>query len=87
MFNQKKIKKSGSINIPVAMRREMGLQPDDVVDVEMKDGAVVLTPVAPRCQFCGNSLDKVIKLFGKYICLDCASLAYDALKEEGEADE
>ena len=86
MFNQKKIKKSGSINIPIAMRREMGLQPNDVVDVEMKDGAVVLSPVTPRCQFCENNMDEMTKIFGKYICKDCASLAYDVLKE-GQANE
>lgn len=86
MLNQKKIRKSGSINIPIAMRRDMGLQPDDAVDVVMREGTVVLTPTVPRCQLCENTKN-VTKLFGKYICKDCAQLALDVLNEGGVLDE
>lgn len=86
MINQKRIRKSGSINIPIAMRRDMGLQPGDAVDVVMRDGSVVLTPTVPRCQLCENPKD-VTKLFGKYICRDCAELALDVLNEEGGASD
>lgn len=86
MINQKRIRKSGSINIPIAMRRDMGLQPGDAVDVVMRDGSVVLTPTVPRCQLCENPKD-VVKLFGKYICKDCAALALDVLNEEGGASD
>lgn len=86
MLNQKKIRKSGSINIPIAMRRDMGLQPGDAVDVVMREGTVVLTPTVPRCQLCENTKN-VTKLFGKYICKDCAQLALDVLNEGGVLDE
>lgn len=84
MVNQKRIRKSGSVNIPVAMRRDMALQPGDAVDVQMREGSVILTPSVPRCQLCENTKD-VTKLFGKYICRDCASLALDVLNEKGGA--
>ncbi len=87
MLNQKKVGKSGGISIPVSMRRDMGLQPGDAMDVVMKDGAVVLTPTVPRCQICENTND-VVKLFGKYICKDCAELALGVFNEkEGGANE
>lgn len=84
MHNQKRIQKNGSINIPIFMRRDMGLQPGDALDVVMKEGSVVLTPTVPRCQICENTKD-VTKLFGKHICRDCATLAMDIFKEEGGA--
>ena len=87
MLNQKRIRKSGSVNIPVSMRRDMGLQPGDAVNVVMKDGAVVLTPTVPRCQICENTND-VVKLFSKYICKDCAELALGVFSEkESESNE
>lgn len=86
MVNQKRIRKSGSVNIPVAMRRDMALQPGDAVDVQMREGSVILTPSVPRCQLCENTKD-VTKLFGKYICRDCAALALDVLNEKGGADD
>lgn len=82
MVNQKRIRKSGSINIPVAMIRDMGLQPGDVVDVQMREGSVILTPSVPRCQFCKDTED-ITKLFGKYICRECAALALNILNEKG----
>lgn len=80
MFNQKKIRKTGSVNIPVAMRREMNIQPNDVVDVQMRDGIIALVPVSPRCIFCSGQ-DKPVKMNGRYICKDCAEKALSLLEE------
>lgn len=84
MISQKKIRKSGSINIPISIRRDMCIQPNDAVDVQMKDGSIVITPVSPRCILCENTND-ITKLFGKYICKNCATLVIDVLNEEGGA--
>lgn len=84
MFNQKKITKSGSVSIPVAMRRDMGLQPGDVVDVVMEHGTISLTPAVPRCQFCGAPIEETkLILNGKHICGSCIQAVYDAFKDEG----
>lgn len=84
MISQKRIRKSGSINIPISMRRDMCLQPDDAVNVQMKDGSIVITPITPRCILCENTKG-VTKLFGKHICKDCATLVVDVFNEEGGA--
>ena len=48
----KKLTSHGSISIPVAMRRELGLEPRDPMEVEEKDGKIILAPYQPRCVFC-----------------------------------
>lgn len=85
MFNQKKIRKTGSVNIPVAMRRAMNIQPNDAVDVQMRDGIIALIPVSPRCMFCSGQ-DKLAKMNGKHICKDCAEKALSLMKEVAEND-
>lgn len=69
--NYKKLSSHGSINIPVAMRREMGLQGGDPMEVSLNDGVVTVRPYMPRCMFCGTD-GNVSLLFGKGICLSCA---------------
>ena len=77
--NDKKISSHGSINIPVAMRREMGIQGGDPMSVQMKDGSVVVTPYTPRCVFCEGT-DGVGKFQGKHICKSCAQKVLDQLE-------
>ncbi len=72
MTNYKKVSSNGSINIPVAMRREMGIQGKDPMEVTMKDGVVVITPYTPRCAFCA-SVEDVLKFEGKHICKSCGN--------------
>lgn len=84
MRNYKKISSHGSINIPVAMRREMGLQGGDPMEVSLDGGTVTVKPYTPRCIFCGTA-EGVKRLSGKGICPDCAKKAIRAL-EGGEED-
>lgn len=44
----KKMTSHGSISIPVAMRRELGIKPRDAVEVcAEKDGTIVIRPYQP----------------------------------------
>ena len=83
MRNYKKVSSNGSINIPVAIRREMGIQGKDPMEVSMKDGVIVITPYTPRCAFCG-SVDQVLKFEGKHICKSCGSRLFDVMKGGAE---
>lgn len=80
----KKISSHGSINIPVAMRRELGIEPKDPMVLQTSGGGILITPYVLRCSFCGET-EKVIKYLGKGICTDCAArLAAEVLeKSEG----
>ena len=73
----------GAVNIAVQMRRNMGLQPKDVIELEEKDGALILRPREIRCAFCGTDED-VLKLKGKGICVSCLAKAQERKGEEDE---
>lgn len=75
MYNHfKRMTKSGSVNIPVGMRRELGIQEKDPVEVSTEEGKIIIEPYSPRCTFCGGR-DGVIKFHGRGICKNCAKQA------------
>lgn len=80
MANYKKVTSHGSVSIPVQMRRSLGIQAKDPVEVTQENGAVMIRPYAPRCTFCGTT-DIAGKLDGKGICRSCAAKAYKVLGE------
>lgn len=67
----KKMTSHGSISIPVAMRRELGIEPKDPMVVQLIGGEIRITPYVLRCNFCGET-EKVREYLGKGICIDCA---------------
>lgn len=79
--NFKKVTSHGSINIPVAMRRAIGIQGGDAMQVDLKGGEIRITPYVPRCIFCETTED-VKLLDGKGICKKCAARAIRRLEGE-----
>lgn len=75
----KKLTSHGSISIPVALRRELGLEGKDPVELELtKERNILIKPYLPRCCFCGSQED--IKQYkGRGICPDCVKAVYEAL--------
>lgn len=74
----KKMTSHGSISIPVAMRRELGIEPKDPMVVEESGGKIVISPYNLRCNFCGTTED-VHEFHGKGICGACAGMIVDKL--------
>lgn len=68
--NYKKLSSHGSISIPVAMRREIGLQPGDPMEVSVNQGTIEVKAYTPRCIFC-ESTENVESFHGKHICRMC----------------
>lgn len=77
----KKMTSHGSICIPVAMRRDLGLEGKDPMVVEEEGGRIIIRPYEEKCIFC-KSTENIKKLYGRGICLACAKRAYEMLKEE-----
>lgn len=75
----KKMTSHGSISIPVAMRRELGIEPKDPMVVEEHQGEIRIRPYTLRCNFCGVT-DGVQAFHGKGICGACAAKAYQKLR-------
>ena len=69
----KKLTSHGSISIPVAMRRDLGIEPKDPMEVEEEEGCIVIRPYTPRCIFCGNTGVKAV-ISGKGVCEACAEV-------------
>ena len=77
----KKMTSHGSISIPVAMRRELGIKPRDAVEVcAEKDGTIVIRPYQPRCIFCGTT-ENVTLMKGRGICRECMEEIKEAYHE------
>lgn len=66
----KKMTRQGSISIPVAMRRNLGIEERDPIVVEEKEGKIIISPYRPRCMFCGST-EHVLQFNGKGICVKC----------------
>lgn len=69
--NYKKISSHGSINIPAAMRREIGIQVGDPMEVSLEGSMVTVKPYRPRCIFCGTDEGVDWMIHGKYVCGNC----------------
>ncbi len=68
----KKMTSHGSISIPVAMRRELGIEPKDPMEVEIHQGEIRIRPYMLRCNFCSTT-ENVHRFQGKGICEACAA--------------
>lgn len=68
----KKVTSHGSISIPVAMRRALGIEPKDPMEVDECQGEIRIRPYMPRCIFCGVA-DDVREFRGKGICGACTA--------------
>lgn len=68
----KKLTSHGSLSIPVAIRRELGMEPKDPVVLEIGEGnQIVVSAYRPRCIFCGST-DEVSVYRNKGVCPGCA---------------
>ncbi len=74
----KKMTRHGSINIPIAMRRDLGIEPKDPMVIEEHGGGITIKPYTLRCQFCGAT-EGVRGLYGKGICPECTKKALEEL--------
>lgn len=74
----KKITSHGSVSIPVAMRRSLGIEPKDPMVVEEIGGKIVISPYVLRCNFCG-AIEEIHMIHGKGICRACAEAAIEKI--------
>lgn len=67
----KKVSKKGSLTIPAEVRRELGYQPGDAMELEVtEDHKVLVGPYILRCGVCGTDRE-VVDLNGHGVCRDC----------------
>lgn len=67
----RKIDSLGRVVIPAGMRRQLGLEVGDVLDIAIEHDRVVLRKLVPACALCGNDDELAIEHQGKLVCREC----------------
>ena len=61
----------GRVVLPIALRRERGIVPNDEVEIYVEGEDIILQKYKPHCVFCGENED-LTEFKGKLVCLPCA---------------
>ena len=60
----------GRIVLPIELRRHLGIDDKDAVEIYVEDDTIVLKKHAPACIFCGEARD-IVSFKDKKICKNC----------------
>ena len=60
----------GRIVLPIELRKNLSLEPRDLLEIFLEDGSIVLKKHQKSCVFCKNEKN-LTQINGKYICKDC----------------
>lgn len=60
----------GRVVIPIELRRNMGIQTDDSLEIFVDGQYIMLKKYEPACIFCGSN-DEIKQVKGKNICGKC----------------
>ena len=66
----RKVDELGRIVIPIELRRTLGIEEKDSLEIYVNEDTVILKKYEPACVFCGKSKN-VTQFQGKNICEDC----------------
>lgn len=68
---ERKINRNGSITIPSNLRRNLGIEGREKINIEVQNnGDIIIKRIQGTCIFC-NSVDDVQAFKGKFVCSDC----------------
>lgn len=66
----RKVDELGRIVLPIELRRTMGIDQKDALEIYVDDTTIMLKKYEPACIFCGSA-DGVLEFKGKAICEHC----------------
>ncbi|MBO8138230.1 MAG: AbrB/MazE/SpoVT family DNA-binding domain-containing protein [Desulfotomaculum sp.] len=68
----RKVDELGRVVIPIELRRTLGIEEKDALEIYVDDEKIILKKYEPACVFCGNAAD--VQIFkGKQVCKECAA--------------
>ncbi len=67
----RKVDELGRVVIPIELRRTLGIDEKDALEIYVDSEKIILKKYEPACIFCGNA-DNVQHFRGKNVCKDCA---------------
>lgn len=66
----RKVDELGRIVIPIELRRTMGIEEKDALEIYVDNEKIILRKYEPACIFCGNA-EEVTNYKGKNLCKSC----------------
>lgn len=66
----RKVDELGRIVLPIELRRTLGIEEKDRIEIFVDAESIILRKYQPACIFCDNAKD-IINYKGKNICPDC----------------
>ena len=66
----RKVDELGRIVLPIELRRTLGIEEKDRIEIFVDGASIILRKYQPACIFCDNAKD-IINYKGKNICPDC----------------
>lgn len=66
----RKVDELGRIVLPIELRRTLGIQIKDPIEIYVDGDYILLKKYEPACIFCGNAKD-VVRIHDKNVCADC----------------
>ena len=66
----RKVDELGRIVLPIELRRTLGIEEKDRIEIFVDGESIILRKYQPPCIFCDNAKD-IINYKGKNICPDC----------------
>jgi len=67
----RKVDELGRIVLPIELRRTLGIDEKDALEIYVDEEKIILRKYEPACVFCGNA-DNVQVFKGKNVCSVCA---------------
>ncbi len=62
----------GRLVVPKEIRKKLGIDKNDPVEIYVEGDKILLTKYAPACHFCGG-IEELTEFKGKKICASCIS--------------
>jgi len=75
----RKVDELGRVVIPIELRRTMGIDEKDPLEIYVDNEMIILKKYEPACVFCGNAADAQ-HFRGKLVCRQCARAMFENAK-------
>ena len=81
----RKVDELGRIVLPIELRRTLGIDVKDPLEIYVDQETIILKKYEPACVFCGNATDNQL-FHGKNVCRECAIAMGETLSGSLESE-
>jgi len=81
----RKVDELGRIVLPIELRRTLGIDVKDPLEIYVDQEKIILRKYEPACVFCGNATDNQL-FHGKNVCRECAIAMGESVSSNVESE-